>query len=97
MRPRVDWMTQSDERILEFLSEKDIVSSPSVIAANLEYNSNYISRRCRKLTQAGLIQRVDATNYQVTTLGERFLSGDLTQNEVNDLEGALGNCSGVLA
>jgi DNA-binding MarR family transcriptional regulator len=56
-------MTQADERILEFLQEKEIIASPSVIAANIDYTGEYISRRCRKLEDGGLIQRVDASNY----------------------------------
>ncbi|RDZ35082.1 MULTISPECIES: MarR family transcriptional regulator [unclassified Haloferax] len=77
MRPRVDWMTQADERVLEFLHEKDIIASPSVIAANIDYTQEYISRRCRKLTDAGLLQRADASNYRLTDLGERFLAGEV--------------------
>jgi Mn-dependent DtxR family transcriptional regulator len=76
-------MTQADERVLEFLYEKDIVASPSVIAANIDYTGEYISRRCRKLTNAGLVQRVDASNYRLTELGERFLSGDADESEIS--------------
>ncbi len=76
-------MTQADERILEFLQEKDIVASPSVIAANIDYTGEYISRRCRKLTDAGLLQRVDASNYRLTELGEQFLSGDIEPEDVS--------------
>ncbi|WP_435345079.1 MarR family transcriptional regulator [Haloarchaeobius sp. HRN-SO-5] len=83
MRPRIEWMTQADERILEFLQEKDIVASPSVIAANIDYTNEYISRRCQRLADGGLLQRVDPTNYRITELGERFLAGDL---EKEDLE-----------
>lgn len=83
MRPRVEWMTQADERLLEFLYEKDIVASPSVIAANIDYTGEYLSRRCQKLANAGLIQRVDASNYRLTELGERFLDGNV---EAEDLE-----------
>jgi predicted transcriptional regulator len=75
-------MTQADERVLEFLHEKDIVASPSVIAANIDYTQEYLSRRCRKLTNAGLLQRVDASNYRVTDLGERFLNGDVDADEI---------------
>jgi predicted transcriptional regulator len=75
-------MTQADERVLEFLHEKDIVASPSVIAANIDYTQEYLSRRCRKLTDAGLLQRVDASNYRVTDLGERFLNGDIGEDEI---------------
>lgn len=82
MRPRVEWMTQADERLLEFLYEKDIVASPSVIAANIDYTGEYLSRRCRKLADAGLIQRVDSSNYRLTELGERFLEGNVEAEEV---------------
>ncbi|MFA9417626.1 MarR family transcriptional regulator [Natrinema sp. HArc-T2] len=83
MRPRVEWMTQADERVLEFLHEKDIVSSPSVIAANIDYTGEYISRRCNKLENAGLLQRVDATNYRITELGERYLIGEVDPDELS--------------
>lgn len=82
MRPRVDWMTQGDERILEFLQEKDIVASPSVISANIDYTGEYISRRCRKLAEAELLQRVDASNYRLTELGEGFLDGEIEASEI---------------
>lgn len=82
MRPRVDWMTQADERVLEFLHEKDIIASPSVIAANIDYTQEYISRRCRKLTDAGLLQRADASNYRLTDLGERFLAGKVDADDL---------------
>ena len=82
MRPRVEWMTQADERVLEFLHEKDIVASPSVIAANIDYTGEYISRRCRKLTDAGLLQRVDASNYRLTDLGEQFLEGEIDAEDI---------------
>lgn len=75
-------MTQADERILEFLQAKDIIASPAVIAANIDYTGEYISRRCRKLADAGLVQRVDATNYRLTELGERFLDGNVTADEI---------------
>ena len=82
MRPRVDWMTQADERVLEFLEAKDIVASPSVIAANIDYTGEYISRRCQKLADAELIQRVDATNYRITERGEQYLAGDLSADDL---------------
>jgi repressor of nif and glnA expression len=75
-------MTQGDERILEFLREKDIVASAAVIAANIDYTGEYISRRCRELTDAGLLQRVDASNYRLTDLGEQFLAGEVDAQDI---------------
>jgi len=79
-------MTQADERVLEFLHEKDIVASPTVIAANIDYTAEYISRRCRKLADAGLLQRVDPSNYRLTELGERYLDGDVDAEEFQNTE-----------
>jgi predicted transcriptional regulator len=76
-------MTQADERVLEFLHEKDIVASPTVIAANIDYTAEYISRRCRELADAGLLQRVDPTNYRITDFGKRFLAGDVDVDELD--------------
>lgn len=77
-------MTQADERVLEFLHEKDIVASPSVIAANIDYTGEYISRRCQKLADAQLIQRVDATNYRITERGEQYLAGELVVEDLTN-------------
>lgn len=82
MRPRIDWMTRSDDRTLEFLDDKGIVASASVIAVNIDYNPNYISRRCRRLAEAGLIQRIDSSNYRLTDVGERYLSGEIDPDEL---------------
>lgn len=76
-------MTQGDERILEFLSEKNIVASPSVIAANIDYTNEYISRRCNRLAEGELLQRVDATNYAITEKGEQFLDGSIDAEELS--------------
>jgi predicted transcriptional regulator len=70
-------MTQADERVLEFLYEKEIVASSSVIGANIDYTGEYISRRCRKLADADLVQRADATNYRITEKGRRYINGEL--------------------
>lgn len=70
-------MTQADERVMEFFSEKEIIASPSVIAANIDYTAEYIPRRCRRLVDAELIQRVDASNYRITEFGEEYLEGNL--------------------
>ena len=87
MRPRVEWMTQADERILEFLAAKEIAASPSVIAVNIDYTKEYISRRCNKLEDAGLLQRVEARHYRVTDLGEQYLDGDIDPNEIENPDG----------
>lgn len=44
---------------------------------DINYTDEYISRQCNKLEDAGLLQRVDASNYRITDLGVRFLDGEL--------------------
>jgi len=70
-------MTQADERVLEFLHEKDIVASPSVIAANIDYTQEYLSRRCRKLTDYGMLQHLGNGVYRITETGEQYLEGEV--------------------
>jgi predicted transcriptional regulator len=86
MRDRIRWLTQSDERVLEFLEEKEIEASPSVIAANIDYNPSYISRRCKKLLAADLIQHTSASNYRITTLGVDYLDGLVDPDDVPEPE-----------
>lgn len=82
-------MTQADERVLEFLYEKDIIASPSVIAANIDYTAEYLSRRCRKLADAGLLHRVDPSNYRITDFGEQYLEGEVDADEIPDVESSV--------
>ena len=81
-------MTQADERVLEFLNEKEIEASPSVIAANIDYNPSYISRRCKKLLDTELLRHTDARNYKITVTGKDYLHDRLSVEEIEELEKA---------
>jgi len=83
MRRHAGWLSQTDERILEFLDEYGN-HPPSAITdrlaehgVDLDYHSNHISRECRKLAAAGLLLNVGAGTYSITDDGRSFLSGDL--------------------
>ncbi len=82
MRPRVPWMTSADNHILEFLDEKDIVATPQVIAANIDYNRLYVNERIRVLAQNKLVEKDDKPLYQITERGHQYLEGRL---DVDDL------------
>lgn len=77
MRPRVSWMNQTDDRILVLLEESGLILSPSVIAVNLDYTRNWVSRRISKLVDAGLIEKVDGSYYEISELGQAYLEGDI--------------------
>ncbi|WP_436347698.1 winged helix-turn-helix domain-containing protein [Natronorubrum sp. FCH18a] len=83
MRPRVEWMNQTDNRILELLEESDLILSPAVAAVNLDYSRNWVSRRMSKLEDAGLIEKVDGSYYRITERGRAYLEGEL---DAEDLE-----------
>ena len=77
MRPRVEWMNQTDDRILELLAESDLVLTPAVMARNLEYTRNWVSRRVGKLEDAGLVEPMDSGYYRISDRGRAYLAGDL--------------------
>jgi predicted transcriptional regulator len=83
MRPRVEWMNQTDDRVLELLEDSGLALSPAVIAVNLDYSRNWISRRMSMLRDADLVEAVDRSYYQITDRGRAYLSGDLDADELN--------------
>ncbi|MXR22135.1 MarR family transcriptional regulator [Halobacterium bonnevillei] len=84
MRPRVDWMTRADDYILEFLDETDIVATPQVIAANIDYSRQYVNQRVRALGDRGLVQNTGNGLYRITDRGRDYLGGDLDADELED-------------
>ena len=82
MRPRVEWMTSADNRILEFLRDKEIVASPRVISVNIDYDRQYVSKRLRVLAQNNLVDNVDTGLYQITNLGRHYLDGKLDKDDL---------------
>ncbi len=82
-RPRVSWMTQADDRILETLADSDLILSPRVLSANIDYSRHYLSTRLGKLLDSGLVDRVDEGLYRITDRGYAYLEGEL---DTDDLE-----------
>ncbi|MYL69174.1 winged helix-turn-helix domain-containing protein [Halorubrum distributum] len=82
MRPRVEWMNQTDDRVLELLAESDLILTPAVIAKNLEYTRNWVSRRIGKLEDADLVEPVDSGYYRITDRGRAYLSGEIDADEL---------------
>jgi len=80
-------MTRADDYILELLDNADIAANPATISYNIDYDRSYISKRCRILDAAGLVNREDADRamYRITDLGRRYLDDELTSSEEEDL------------
>lgn len=83
MRPRVPWMNQTDDRVLEALDESDMELTPAVLARNLDYSRVWISNRLQKLVDVELVENTDKSYYRITDRGRAYLSGDL---DAEDLE-----------
>ena len=81
-------MNQTDDRILLLLEESGLMLSPAVIAANLDYTRGWVSKRLRKLLEAGLVEKSQSSYYEITERGEQYLAGEIN---ANILEDAIGN------
>lgn len=86
MRPRVSWMTQGDDAILEFLYEKDLAANPAVVAYNIDFSNGYVRRRMRKLLDEGLLnlENEEKAMYSVTEFGRQYLAGELDRDDLED-------------
>ena len=82
MRPRVNWMTQADNQILEFLDEKGIVATPKVIAANIDYTPQYVNERIPLLSENGLVENRGKALYRITDRGRQYLAGGLDKDDL---------------
>lgn len=85
MRPVVNWMTKSDDAILELLDECGIAIPPRAIAFNVGNVSRpTIDRRLPKLEDAGLVERYDDPQgyTRITDRGRAYLSGEIDADEL---------------
>ena len=85
-RPRVSWMTQADDRILETLADSGLTLSPRVLAANTDYSRHYISARLGELRDADLVDRVDEGLYVISDRGLAYLEGELDAEALENEE-----------
>jgi len=82
MRYSGDWMVLADDRILEYIREEES-GRPKAMADSgyVRYSRQYISRRCKKLVEHGLLQHLGNGVYVITERGEGYLDGDLDTGE----------------
>jgi Mn-dependent DtxR family transcriptional regulator len=86
-RLRIDWMTHTDERIMERLEEGG-PATPKNVATGLERSTEYVADRCRQLETRGLLAPADsAGSYRLADRGEAYLAGEIDAEELDDDEG----------
>ena len=82
MRYAGNWMTAVDDRILEYLSEHES-GSPTKMKREgpIRYSRQQVHRRCKKLSDEGLVNDLGNGVYMITEDGEAYLEGRLdTEN-----------------
>lgn len=77
-------MTRADDYILEFLAEHNIVVTPHVVSANIDYNRQYVNQRIRKLADNGLVENTERGLYRITDRGRSYLAGELDASELEN-------------
>jgi predicted transcriptional regulator len=82
MRYSGDWMVLADDRILEFIREEGS-GRPKAMSDSgyVRYSRQYISTRCKKLVEHGLLQHLGNGVYVITDRGERYLDGEIDTSE----------------
>jgi len=86
-RPRISWMTQADDRILEFLDNgggKKLVATPGMIELNIDFSKTHISNRLGVLREAELVEYFDEDRgaYRITQLGQDYLAGNINKENL---------------
>jgi len=81
MRESAEWMTPSDDRILELIREHGNLT-PSAIEAFGGPVRQHASTRCKELAQYGLLKKVYRGLYGITENGEAYLDEELDASEL---------------
>ncbi len=88
-RLQVDWLTHTDERVMQHLADVD-PQTPEAIAAATERSTEYVSDRCRQLTLRGLLEAIESgadreLTYTLSDLGEDYVAGKLDAATLKEL------------
>lgn len=86
MVERVSWMSPIDYEIFLFFEKHDILVSPKVLGANIEYDRQYTGKRCRAFQEADLLNNEENGLYRLTEHGHYFLEGKIDPSEIKEPE-----------
>ena len=77
LRMPPEWVSQADERILEYFDEESVASAEMMAKDNrVSLNQNYITQRLSLLYDGGLLEKTGRGTYRITPKGRSYLSGD---------------------
>lgn len=87
----VEWLKPADRYILEFMAIENprtgeyVELSPKIIGRNTTVSRKHAGARCRDLAEKGLVERTDRGVYRLTDLGQEFVDGKLSVEDLRDL------------
>ncbi|WP_324664164.1 phage repressor protein [Haloarcula sediminis] len=83
MHSRVDWLKPSDWTIISEIEDYGGWMKPATLCLNIPYTREHIARRCKVLSQNGLLERHEETAaYRVTEMGRDYLAGELDADDL---------------
>lgn len=99
MQRPIQGMTGNDQHILRLLAESELVLRVGDIQYNLDWKydvqvpESTLYRRLGALEHSGLIDEVtdSPSRYIISQLGKRYLDGDLSDQEAENIETAYDN------
>lgn len=75
-------MVLADDRILEYIRKNDSGRPKEMVDSGyVRYTRSYISQRCKKLVNHGLLKDLGNGVYVITERGERYLDGEIDTSE----------------
>lgn len=78
-------MTLADDRILEYIRKEGSGAPTEMVESDyVRFSAAYISQRCKKLVEYGLLQHLGNGIYVITDDGKAYLDGEL---DTANLEG----------
>lgn len=75
-------MVLADDRILEYIRDNE-AARPKMMtdSGDVRYSSSYVSQRCQKLVEHGLLNNLGDGVYVITERGKGYLDGEIDTSE----------------
>lgn len=90
MRKTADWMSPTDDRILEVVRDKGnmtpLALSREGETPRIDIGRKYAGERCRELARYGLLYKLDKGLFGITDEGEAYLNEKLDASELEPCE-----------
>jgi predicted transcriptional regulator len=88
-RKSAEWMTSTDDRILENLRAEGGRMTPSWLSkegeiSRVDVSTAYVQKRLGYLVDAGLVENPERGAYMITERGESYLHGEFDVSTVED-------------